>query len=188
MATDPIEPMSIRDQFRFKEYEALLDKIAHTRSDVSRSEAIYPFAIATIYTWTFTHPPVTLALWTAAMMLPLAIALLGIVRLYSRHRAMDLLEAYIRDIEDEIYGKESPLGWERRYHKERPLKELSIIRAVIAFGILTGTAMIAVHSGDLFAEWKRAALTEKAAACAKSAGAAAQGTATVGRKAGAAAC
>lgn len=142
----------LRDEFRLKEYEALLDKIAHTRGDVGRAETIYPLAIATIYAWMFANPPTTPVLWRAAMVLPVAIAALAIVRLYSRQRGMSLLEQYIREIEAEIYGDDSNLGWERRYARSRPLKGLVFVRACLALAILVGTLWMACNADTHFHE------------------------------------
>jgi hypothetical protein len=142
----------LRDEFRLKEYEALLDKIAHTRADVGRAETIYPLAIATIYAWVFTNPPAIPVLWTAAMVLPVAIATLGIVRLYSRKQGMNLLEDYVREMEVEIYGADSALGWERRYTQRQPLKVLILVRAGLALAILAGTGWMAWHADAYFRE------------------------------------
>lgn len=152
-----------RLDFRLKEYDALLDKIAHTRADVSRVETVYPLAIVTIYAWTFTNPPPTLVLWTAAMVLPVAIAVLGIVRLYSRQQGMGLLEEYIREIEFEIYGDDTTLGWERRYAAKRPLKGLIWVRAALATAILVGTVWMSCHAEVYFNEWQRKAPIDRGA-------------------------
>lgn len=161
MEGDRKTAMPLRDEFRLKEYEALLDKIAHTRSDVNRVETIYPLAMATIYAWTFTHPPAILSLWVVALWLPVVIALLAIVRLYSRHRGMSLLERYICEMEVEVYGEDSALGWERRYASERPLSGFVVARSVLALAILAGTLWVAVNAPSLFREWRQ---TEAAAA------------------------
>lgn len=154
----PVEQLSrnpstpLRDEFRLKEYEALLEKMAHTRADVGRAETIYPLAIVTIYAWTFTNPPPIQVLWTAAMVMPVAIAVLGLVRLYSRKQGMTLLEKYVAELEVEIYGADSTLGWERRYADRRPLKELIWVRAVLAAAILAGTVWMLCHADSHFGQ------------------------------------
>lgn len=145
----------LRDEFRLKEFEAIQEKMSHSRNDVSRAEIVYPIAIATIYAWTFTQPPEIAFLWKAAMILPVLIASLGLVRLYARHRAMRLLEGYVREIEKEIYGSEVELGWERHYAAAKPLKWLIWVRASLAAITLGATLWIAVNSGALYDEWRR---------------------------------
>lgn len=152
VGAEPQTPNRLRDEFRLKEYEALLDKIAHTRGDVGRAEVVYPLAIATIYAWMFANPPTTLVLWTAAMILPVAIAVLALVRLYSRQQGMNLLEQYIREIEVEIYGEDSKLGWERGYAKARPLRWLIWVRASLALLIFAGTLWMACNAETHFRE------------------------------------
>lgn len=133
-----------------KEYEAVLSRITHARSDVARVETIYPFAIAAIYAWVFTNPPPFSQLWSVALWLPVGIAVLGIVRLYSRRRHMTVLEEYLRELESEVYGADSDLGWERRYDRKNPLKGLIWVRATLAVAILAGTIWVAWQADDLF--------------------------------------
>lgn len=152
MGTERKTDNQLRDEFRLKEYEALLDKIAHTRGDVGRAETIYPLATATIYAWTFANPPTIPILWAAAMMLPVAIAVLAIVKLYSRQQGMSLLEQYIREIEAEIYGEDSKLGWERRYAEARPLRWFIYVRAGLAIAILGATLWMACNADAHFRE------------------------------------
>jgi hypothetical protein len=142
----------LRDDLRLREYEALQDKIAHTRSDVGRAETIYPLAVISIYAWIFTNPPVIRELWMLAMALPVVIALLGIVRLRSRKRGMDLLESYVRNIEIEIYGADCGLGWERKYSEKRPLKWLVRVRAILMGALFVVTLILAWQAPVYFDE------------------------------------
>jgi len=137
-----------------REYEAVLDKMGHARSDITRAETLYPLAIAAIYAWIFATPPAIAVLWRIALYLPVGIAALGIIRLYSRRKHMALLEAYVLDLESEIYGDDAELGWERRYAREKPLAFMIYVRAAYSLAILAGTIWIACHADTLFLEWQ----------------------------------
>jgi hypothetical protein len=144
-----------RDVFRMREYEAVLSRIVDARTDVTRVETLYPLAIAAVYAWVFTNPPAIAALWTLALMIPVGIAFLGIVRLYSRRKHIALLEAYIRGFEAEAYGPDSDLGWERRYAKENPLRTMIWLRVLSALLILAGTIWVALSADSLFHQWQK---------------------------------
>jgi hypothetical protein len=160
VAKEQQSSLTLRDELRLKEYDGLLEKMAHTRNDVTRAEYTYPIAIGAIYAWIFSNPPPLAFLWQATLFIPIGIAILAIVRLYSRRKGMDLLETYIREAESEIYGSHSELGWERRYGRERPLKFLIWFRAGLVTVLLVVTIGMACASEALYHQVQQSASTQ----------------------------
>jgi len=157
-----------REQWEFMklEYQAIQQKIAATRDDIIKTETVYPIAITAIYAWLFTTQPTSVLLWRWALWLPVGIAVLGLVRIRARHRAMDLLESYCRRLELEFYGH-TGLGWEHCYHGSQPMKAVRHTRHVASWVILMttlGLAVVATWRRDAFA-WvqERQAQTTKPA-------------------------
>lgn len=148
-----------RDDFRLLEYQAVLDKITCARADMARLETVYPLAIVAIYAWVFANPPVIKSLWCIALVIPVGIAFFSVVRIASRRKHIGLLEAYVRDLETEVYGAGSELGWERSYARDNPLAWLIWIRAMLAVVILGLTIWMALKSGPLFDQWQAAKLS-----------------------------
>jgi len=159
MTTENPDARNRRDEFRLIEYQAVLEKITCAREDMARLETVYPLAIVAIYAWVFANPPVVKTLWCIALTIPVAIALFSVIRIASRRKHIGLLEAYVRELEVEVYGAESELGWERRYDRDKPLTLLIGVRALLAVAILGLTIWIAIKSGPLFDQWQAAKLS-----------------------------
>lgn len=135
-------PVPAPVDFMKLEYEAIMRKMSEIRADLSRTETIYPVAMAVMYAWLFTHGTVGGRAWAAALVLPPVIGALGLLRIWARQQTMAALETYCCKLEREFYGGAEPAGWEHAYAATRPMRLFAIVRLCVSIFMLGASVML----------------------------------------------
>ncbi len=113
---EPIDPVLKRD-FMLREYDALQVKQKYCFEDLARTEAYVSLAIGAMFAWLSLNIGPGSAVGPIFFAIPAALACLGAWRQYVRYRYINRLGAYLRAIEQQIYGDplsdDAPHGFER---------------------------------------------------------------------------
>ncbi len=145
----PISPEELRADFLKMEFEALEARFAFIRTDLARTETLYPLAIVAVYVWSFTELVAAPLLWQLAMCLPVPISLLAYLRVAGRMKQMLQLEAYQREIEARIYGDAEPRGWERSMGGSGPMQAYLSARLWLMGFLILATLVLAILAGEI---------------------------------------
>jgi len=137
-----------KQDFMKLEYQAVLQKISATRADLSRTETIYPLAMAAVYGWLFSNAASLAWVWRIAIWIPFGIAVLALVRILARQQAMKVLEGYCRELEKAFYGDAGPGGWENTYYaRKKPMHFFAWVRFVVGIFLIAASVWVANQSG-----------------------------------------